>query len=74
MFENIYEGLKTGNSFLNLIVFLLESLIDKNPTKTVAYIIKYNILFLLLENITDIKIFDFLLNFISPMSKIYDFN
>lgn len=74
LFENLYEGLKGDRVFLLLVVFVFETFLEKNPTKTVALIIKYNFLFLFLENLRYPKVFDFLLNFISPMGKVFGFN
>jgi len=51
LFENIYEGLKQGHSFLTLVIYLFEVMIYRNPSKTIALILKYNFLFLFIENL-----------------------
>ena len=47
---------------------------ENNLPKSTALLLKYNFVFCFLERIIEPKMFDFLLNLVSPNSKIFDIN
>ena len=73
LFDSIYEGAKKENINLVIIIYLIESFLRNSSLKTISLIFKYNFLFLFLKKIFNSKCFDFMLTFITPNARIYDF-
>lgn len=73
LFESIYEGSKKENMNLVLVVYLIESFLRNSYLKTVSLLFKYNFLFLFLKKIQNSKCYDFLLTFITPNTRVYNF-
>ena len=74
IFESIYEGAKRESINLVLIINLIESFIRSSCLKTISLLFKYNFLFFFLRKISNQKSLDFLLTFITPNVRIFDFN
>ena len=73
LFENIYEGAKENQINLVIIIYLIESFLRSSCLKTISAIFKYNFLFLFLRKILNNKCFDFILTFITPNARVFDF-
>lgn len=73
LIEAFYEGFKSGQSSLTIALYLFEHLLQKSNSITCGLLFKYNFIFLFLEHLHNPKCFDFLLNFITPGSRIFGF-
>lgn len=73
LMEAFYEGFKAGQSSLTLTLYLFEHLLQKASAMTCGLLFKYNFIFLFVEHIYNPKCFDFLLNLITPGSRIFGF-